>query len=751
MRDGAVRLPDRDAKRLRELHRYQILDTRRDPAFDSLCELARSVLDVPISAISFLDRDRVWFKAGSGFELADMAHSESFCRVAVQEAETLVVPDATLDARFRNHTAVQGEMGLRFYAAIPLIVRPGVAIGAICVADTRPRTLTERDLETLRLLAQAVLDRLDLHRVRIERTRENARRRAKNAEIAAQRSEIGRQRRILEQTSRLARIGGWEYDVECRRLVWSEEIFRILDLDLSFKPVFEEISSFYREDVRQAVVSEVRSALLQGRSVEMEVPVITAKGRPIWVRFLCEPEMGRHGVARLIGTVQDISEQRATEEEVSYIASHDVMTKLPNRAVFQERLDSALEPVDGSTAPCVGLMLIDIDHFKEVNDTLGHHAGDILLTEVARRLTQAADGALVARLGGDEFAILASDVSGEDGFCDLARGVMSMLVEPVPYEDESIPVTVSIGVAVGRRGDPGVQLLKDADIALYEAKGAGRNRVVVFDRTMRDELELRQSILRAIRHAVDRKELTLYYQPKVLLGSGKLIGFEALLRWRRPDGFVAGPSFFGSALEDSNLSQAIGDIVLETAVLQAAEWRRAGYDFGRIAINVSTSQFRRGDLADVILGTLARHGVPPTALMVEVTENVLLSRETDNVLTALEALAEHGISIALDDFGTGYASLTHLKEFPVDLLKIDRSFVSPLIERRDSQAIVRAITALAHDLGIEVIAEGIETQLQREMLCQLGVSRGQGYLFARPMPPAEAAAKFLAQPQLRTA
>lgn len=740
-----------EERRLRELGRYQILDTRREAEFDGLCELARSVTGFQMAGIGFVDRDRVWFKARVGIELDEIAREDSFCDSAIAEDELFEVEDASRDARFAHTEAVVGSAGVRAVASIPLELRKGLRLGTLCVFDTTARRLPPDRVKALREVAHAVVDRLRLHRIRIERTRENARKRAKDAEIAAQRSEIGRQRRLLEQTSRLARIGGWEYDANRRHLAWSAEIYRILDLDRSFAPVFEDIPAFYREDVRDQMIANIRMALTRGKPFETEVPIVTAQGRARWVRFVCEAECDRGKVSRLIGTVQDVTEQRATEEEITYIATHDVMTRLPNRAVFQERLESALTDAAADESYAVGLLLIDIDHFKEVNDTLGHHAGDVLLGAVGRRLVQASgSGCLVARLGGDEFAVLAPGIAGEDALTRLADVVMDELVEPVPYGDDSIPVTASIGVALARRDDGAEQLLKDADIALYEAKGAGRNRFVLFDRSMRDEIELRQAILRAIRQAIERGELLLYYQPKMSLSTGALYGFEALLRWRRPDGFVAGPSFFGVALEDSHLSLAIGDLVLEEAARQAGVWRTAGYDFGHIAINVATSQFRRGDLAERVLEALARHGVPPACLMVEVTENVLLSREAENVLGTLEALAAEAVKIALDDFGTGYASLTHLKEFPVDLLKIDRSFVSTLADRRESRAIVRGITSLAHDLDIEVIAEGIETPQQRDMLQHLGANYGQGYLFARPMPPDQAEMQFL-RPRLSLA
>ncbi|WP_181703003.1 EAL domain-containing protein [Chthonobacter albigriseus] len=732
---------EREVKRLRELHRYQILDTRREPEFDAMCELARKSLRLSMAGIAFVDRDRVWYKAASGVALTEVPRAGSLVDAAASEGGHFEIEDAASDPRFRNNPCVRNPPFLSFFASVPLVSPNGYVLGVLCVGDLQARKLDDGGRFILGQIAKVVSDRIRLHRIKIERTRENARKRARNAKIAEQKSEIGKQRRLLEQTSRIARIGGWEYDVQERRLVWSAEIFKILDLDPNGQqPAFEDVPQFYHPDMRDEVVANIKDALRLGRAFEMDFPILPASGAKRWVRCLCEAECDRTGaVRRLIGTIQDITDQIATKDEITYIATHDVLTGLPNRAVFQDRLAAALKVAGQDVGRCVGLVLVDVDHFKEVNDTLGHPAGDALLAEVGRRLTEAAgpDG-LVARLGGDEFAIMSpvSDDGRENGI--LANRIMALLQEPVAYGDESIPVTASLGSAVGRSGELADQLFKDADIALYEAKASGRNRTVPFNRSMRDEIELRQLILRAIRHAIEADELLLYYQPQYGLRSEDLFGFEALLRWKRPDGFVAGPAFFGIALEDPQLSLIIGDLVLDQAVRQAAAWHRAGYPFGHIAVNFSTSQFRRGDLAEMIIDLLARHAVPPAMLSVEVTENVLLARDSGNVVRTLARLSGHGIRIALDDFGTGYASLTHLKEFPVDLLKIDRSFVSTLLDQRESAAIVRGVIALAHDLGVAVISEGIETVEQRDMLRALGSDYAQGYLFARPMPAEDA-------------
>ncbi|MBS1184005.1 MAG: gmr 10 [Proteobacteria bacterium] len=731
-RSGAI-----EKKRLRELYRYRILDTPPEPEFDGLCDVARSLLGADTAVITFQDADRVWCKASAGRHVASLPRSASISEQAVLAGEVVVFEDLLNAPLFHDHPLIHGENGFRAAVGVPIEVKKGLCIGAVVLMFDERRTVSIADIENLLRLTRAIVDRLHLRRIRIERELDQITRAKKDAEIAAQKWEIGKQRRLLEQTARLARIGGWEYDVAADRMIWSAEIYRLLEFDeASAPPDLMALLRYCRDEAVSEVKRLIVRVLKRGESFETEIPLITTSGRLRWARCICEAEVQRGKVVRLLGTVQDTTLQRATEEEVNFIATHDMVTGLLNRAVFQERLDRAL--TFRAPARTVGLYLIDVDHFKAVNDTLGHHAGDVLLAEVGRRLREAVgELGLVARLGGDEFALMMPDCGGEGELIAIGEQMMSGLQEPIAYEAESIPVTISVGIARAPSGTAADQLFKDADIALYEAKGAGRNRFVLFDRAMREAIELRHSILRAIRQAIDRGDLRLHYQPKYSLRTGVLAGFEALLRWHRPDGFIANPGFFGIALDDPQLGLAIGDLVIRQAVSQAADWRARGIVFDHIAINVATPQFRRGDLCDCLCAALDEFGVPPAALMVEVTENVLLSKVADEVQTTLAQLADKGIKIALDDFGTGYASLSHLKDFPVDLLKVDRSFVATLTEERESRSIVRGITALAHDLGIAVIAEGVETAAQRDMLRHFGVDFGQGYLFARAMLPTQ--------------
>lgn len=723
---------------MRELERFQIVGTRREPEFDGLADLARSLTGLPMAAIGFASEHGVWLKAVSG-AIPGSAAAEAPASALRLMAETIAAHGAV------QRIAPADAPGIGHFVAQPLAVRPGLAIGVVAAFSDTPGKLTAEQIDGLGHLARAIVDRLRLGRIRFERTRERATKRARDAEIAAQKSEIVRQRVLLEQTSRMARIGGWEYDVVSDQLTWSPEVYRIVEMPAVAKPSFNATLNFFVEGDRERVSELFRRALDYGAGFECEATIRTGLGRWRLVRCLCEPQTDKVGaVTGLVGTLQDISDRKAIEERIVYLARHDTMTGLANRAVFRERLEACLRPLESGLRRNVGLCMVDVDHFKTINDTLGHQAGDQILIEIGRRFAAAlGERGTVARIGGDEFAIILDRVRAADDVTKVGAALMRAAAEPVVYGDESIPVSISVGVTVGLTGDSAEDLLKDVDIALYEAKGRGRSRSVLFDRSMREELELRQTILRDIRQGIERSELLPYYQPKVNLRDGSHAGFEALLRWRRRDGLVATPSFFGIAFDDPQLGRAIGEAVIEQTAAQAGAWHRMGLKFDHVAINISTAQVRPGDLAEQILAALTRHGVPPGKFMVEVTETVLLSREAGVVGAALRRLKAEGVRIALDDFGTGYASLTHLKEFPVDLLKIDRSFVAALGETRESRAIVRGIAGIARDLGIAVIAEGIETEAQAEILVRFGIALGQGFLYARPMEPGSATRHLL--------
>jgi diguanylate cyclase (GGDEF)-like protein/PAS domain S-box-containing protein len=489
------------------------------------------------------------------------------------------------------------------------------------------------------------------------------------------------------------------------------------------------------EDVERTVLNGVE----ERRPFSIVYRIITLKGETRWVneRGQCIRNT-RDADVFLEGIINDVTSQKEAQERISWTAHHDSLTQLPNRLLFQERLDQALQQ-SARTGRKAGLVLIDLDHLKEVNDTSGHDAGDAVLQTVADRLRQSVrTGDTVARNGGDEFAIVLPDITGVDDVNSVIAPVVERLRMPLVYAGQMLDCSASIGISIWP--DYGVEtadLLKQADIALYTAKSNGRGRVVFFEPALRTDAHERAQMRSVARQAIDNHQLVPFYQPKVHLDSGRLAGFEALLRWRNPTGGIEPPSTIQAAFDDPYLATAIGRQMQDLAIADMRRWLDGGVDFGHVAVNASAAEFRSSDFADSLLERLRVLGIAPRYLEIEITETVFFGRGAEHVETILRTLCEEGVRIALDDFGTGYASLSHLKQFPVDLIKIDQSFVRDLADNPDDTAILFAVLNLGQNLGIDTIAEGIETEIQAEFLRAQGCDMGQGYLFGKAKPASD--------------
>jgi len=428
-----------------------------------------------------------------------------------------------------------------------------------------------------------------------------------------------------------------------------------------------------------------------------------------------------------------LRQREALESDLRHLAFHDELTGLANRALLHDRVEQALASSQ-RTGQTVALCFGDLDGFKTVNDTLGHHVGDSVLVRASRLLTSIVrPGDTVARLGGDEFAVLMVDVGHPDNAVEFAHRVVSVLRDAPDFEGNQIGLSISVGVAYGEPGKTTEQLLSEADSAMYEAKETGKNRVEVFQTSMRSRMLERLDLTNGFRWALGRSEFFLEYQPIVSLGDGQLLGFEALVRWNHPHLGEVEPLRFIPIAEETGFIVPLGRWVLVEACEQLAAWSAESGDPLTLSVNLSRRQLISPHLTDEVRTALALSGIDPHQLMLEVTESVLMEDPAQATQALLE-LRSLGIRIAVDDFGTGYSSLSHLQRFPVDVLKIDKSFIDPLsAQDPESTALVTAIIGLAGTLGLEVIAEGIEHQSQLHHLIELGCHRGQGFLMARPL------------------
>jgi diguanylate cyclase (GGDEF)-like protein len=473
----------------------------------------------------------------------------------------------------------------------------------------------------------------------------------------------------------------------------------------------------------------------QGTVSRVTVQRQSNDGANQWLELTASPARAQDGVITgIVISAHDVSAFKADAEAARWAAAHDVLTGLPNRGVLQDRLSTLCA---GNHA--FALLLLDIDNFKQVNDTLGHDAGDALLSEVAARLRRAArPNDLVARLGGDEFAVVLPGLSSAAELEPVLGKLLASLQKPLAYEGKLLECHTSIGASLfPAMADSKSAAMKAADLALYTAKQDGGSIARVFDPRMEEASRTRATMLIRARKAVDGGLIVPHYQAKVNLRTGGLEGFEALLRWHHRARGVQNPDSIWAAFTDPLLATEISGRMIDLVLDDARKWLDAGVAFGHVAINAGAADFRNGDFAEVLLAKLAACEVPTSCFQLEVTESVFLGSGAECVQGALRTLSSAGITIALDDFGTGFASLTHVKEFPVDVLKIDRSFIRDLHEDPEDEAIVRAVISLARSLKIKTVAEGIETPAQSAYLRKYRCDIGQGYLFSPARPAAD--------------
>lgn len=443
------------------------------------------------------------------------------------------------------------------------------------------------------------------------------------------------------------------------------------------------------------------------------------------------------------GVLRDITERKQTEERLKYLAHYDSVTGLPNRVLFMDRLSQTLARFPWHSRGAA-VAFLDLDRFKPINDTLGHEAGDALLKEVAQRLTNCLrTGDTVGRMGGDEFTIILADLAHPDDVLGLCQTIIASFSAPFVIGGRELFVTASIGVSVfpvdGQDCDT---LLKNADAAMYRAKELGRNNCQLYSPDMNAKALSHLEMQSHLRQALERKQLLLHYQPVVDLQTKRIIGMEALVRWQHPEKGLVLPAEFIPMAEETGLIAPIGEWVLWEACRQLKAWQTAGFPINRVSVNLSARQFQQPTLVGMLKGIVHETGIDPHALELEMTESMMQNQ--DKAIRVLEELHALGIQISIDDFGTGYSSLNYLKRFPIQRLKIDRSFVGDISKDPDDAAIVTAIVTLAHSLRLKVVAEGVETQEQLDFLLALHCDEIQGYLFSRPLSASDATQRLAA-------
>ena len=495
-------------------------------------------------------------------------------------------------------------------------------------------------------------------------------------------------------------------------------------------------------------LADLLAAVRHGETpgADMDFRALDRRRTEVTVELHCRDLRADQSVAGLVITMRDVTERRRLERELTHQAFHDSLTGLANRVLFADRLEHALARA-GRDGSVVGVLFIDLDDFKIVNDTLGHAVGDQLLTAVADRISGAlrADDT-AARLGGDEFAALVENVQDPGAVEETAERILAALAEPIMIDGEALHAVASIGITTTPEADTAAELLRQADLALYVAKGAGKNRWRRYQSHLHGAMVERLELRSALDHAVHEGHFLLQYQPIVDLVTDEAVGFEALVRWHHPQRGIIAPDQFIEVAEESGLIVPMGRWVLDQALHTVAQWRRvlprAGSPY--VSVNVSVRQFRQAGFVEQVRASLAYAGVPAQALMLEITETLLMG-DDEQIWADLAVLQEMGVRIAIDDFGTGYSSLGYLRQRPIDVVKIDKTFIDHIVDDPQQRTLVGGIVSLAHSLNLTVVAEGIESARHREVLAELGCPLGQGYLYSSPVD-ATAALTWMGEP-----
>ena len=836
-------VPEDERERLLALRECDILDTAREPLFDSLTQLAAEVCEAPVALVSLIDAQRQWFKSNHGlFDVRQTSRDIAFCAHTILGEQLMEVPDTRRDVRFLNNPLVTHEPKIRFYAGMPLRDARGFALGALCVMDYQPRRLTNaqrQGLESLARLAIALLEqRRGERRLRDSEARFQAAARATNDVVW----DWDLATNIVWRSENFAQIVGTDVSTgpfeswmirihpnDSERVLaglntarnsdgrfWSDE-YRLRVRGGSYIYVYDRGNiirdtdgravrmvgcmvdiTARREAEQQALVREHRQKLiadlgqraladpdadaLMDNAVRLvnetlgfeycRVLELTQGGLNLLSRAtvgvvpeshdtgsrvaalisgpqgpygLLEVRSGVPGkvttevtnfvqsVANIVGTA--LARRRA-DEQLAYAAQFDILTGLPNRQLFRDRIAQAIARAVRKSRP-IAVVVLNLDGFKLINNGHGHAAGDRVLSQVAERLISCVSAYdTVSRLGADEFAIALSNIDRIEEVAPVVQRALHTLTQPFDLEDGEAFISATAGVSIfDSDGSDAHTLIKNAELAMHRAREKGRNFYEFFAPEMNQRGLERMRLERGLRRALERGEFLLHYQPKIRAANGKIAGAEALLRWQHPERGLVYPSEFIPILEETGLIVPVGLWVLESACEQIRRWEREGIEVESIGINLSARQFQQPHFDAHMRRVIESSGIAPGKIELEITESMLMNDPAQAIET-LGRLKQLGVSLSVDDFGTGYSGLSYLKQLPLDSLKIARNFISNVTHDADDAAIALAIINLAHNLGLQVVAEGVETESQARFLAGHRCDFLQGYLFSVPLDAA---------------
>ncbi len=648
-----------------------------------------------------------------------MPDSDSCWTTAVYRRERMIVEDIHTDPTWTGCCELGSQFGFRSCWSEPIIASTDTVLGAFALYHAEPKMPDEHEIYLIEAMAH-------IAGIAIEKT----------------------------QTEQRLRQSAAVFKSTVEGVIITDHQEKIVDVNQAF----ESITGYQREEITgltPRILKSERHDISFYRDMWKSLSETGQWRGEVWNRRKCGevyPEWlnissiydGSGALTNYVAVFSDITSIKRSEEELDHLAHHDALTDLPNRLLFNSRLRQAIKHAKREDS-VLAVLFVDLDRFKNINDSLGHSAGDSLLQQLAARLK----GALrlddsVARISGDEFVILLEQIGDSENTAVAVEKIMKVFDEPFRLDEHQISITASIGISLyPMNGEDASTLLRHADTAMYRAKNEGRNSYQFYTREMTSSAFERVVMENALRGALEREEFQLAYQPQIQLQSGHLTGLEALIRWHHPELGVVAPSKFIPLAEDTGLIHDIGAWVLRAACRQGKSWQDKGYDYGRIAVNVARPQLQRGDFLETVKGILEQSGLSAANLELEVTEGAVMEN-TEHAVQQLRALGDLGLQLSIDDFGTGYSSMSYLKLLPIHKLKIDQSFVHDIPFDRNDMAISEAIIALGHALDLHVIAEGVETERQAEFLRKKGCLEAQGYLYCKPLPAEEIEARYFA-------
>lgn len=704
-----------DPSRLDAIRRLGLEDIADRDVFSRITLLASTVLDCPISLLSIIEEDRQWFLGRTGTTLDETPIDASFCATLVLDDGPMLVEDAQADPRLKDTALVTGPPFIRSYIGVPIRSDDGTVLGALCAISQKPGAFRPEQIAPLTMLGELAEQSIALH----VRTRE----------LGAVNAELRKSSQMFRQAERAVNIGTWRVDIASNRLHWSDQVYIIAGLEPGQSLAVEEVAKLYQPEDRAMVNAAIRDTMVNGQPFNVETSITRENGERRRIRLVGDLVDVDGQPDSVAGIILDCTDEYMRNVALKRAAERDRLTGLFNRASFDRKLAHAMQRVE--TEP-VTVALLDLDGFKDVNDTLGHLVGDRVLEAIAQQLRlKTAAGVYLARWGGDEFAMLFPATMSQEAVIALLDELLRDFNEITPFGDGLIRIGATCGVARMDSAASSEEIMRRADLALYRGKEVGRGAVVCWDAQMEARQNERQKAMVRLRSALAAGRALAAYQPIVDLGSGQVVSVEALLRLRSEDGALVTAAEVFAALLDPELSRWVSRVMLDCVIADGPAILTLFGPDCRISLNLSEADLRQGDFVRHLIDVIDDSALTPANITIEVTETMLLDA-SGQLRTSLAMLDQAGFTICLDDFGTGFSSLTHLREFPIQKVKIERDFIAAIAEDYQSRLIIQAIVQMGHSLGLRVVVEGVETEEQENFLRAIGCRHVQGYRYGRP-------------------